>query len=110
MPEMVGLTLREEAIALASRKLAGQRLKDAKHFVLWSHRQSKDIEQLMKRLAVLPDLAVDPGSRQFTCGIPAAELAQWQAERTAGLTLREIAARHSVSMSTVCRHTVGAES
>lgn len=103
----VGALLREQAIELASRKLCGQRLKDAKHFLLWNRRSPENIERLMAQLEPLPDLDIDPATRAYVSGISPGEVAAMRTERAAGDTLQVIAARHHVSMSTVSRYTTG---
>lgn len=104
----IGVLLREEALALASRKMAGQRLKDAKQFLLWHRRSPESIEKFMARIVGLPDLDIDPADRQHVSGVSAGERARMQDERDAGDTLRVIAARHHLSPGAVCAMTTAA--
>lgn len=90
---------------LAGRKLTASRFSQAKSFIFDRRRSHADLEALVKRLEPLPDLVVDVAARTNVSGLSAGELAQMQAERDAGATLRQIADKHQVSYATVSRRT-----
>ena len=98
------LAMRTEAVKLAERKLTGEKLRGAKGFIHGSRRTGDQIEQLVKRLEGLPDVATErkalPGQRSV---LSDEEIERMCADRAAGVKLRELAPKYGVSIATASR-------
>jgi AraC-like DNA-binding protein len=88
---------------LAQRKLTGEKLQQIQSFIAGFRRSTKDLEQLRSRLECLPDLPQDANRRTRLLSVSDADVQRLRAERAAGASLRDLAARFGVSTSTVRR-------
>lgn len=96
--DLVTKDLRARVAFLAERKLSGQKLKDAKGFIVRA-RSRKPLENLVARLELLPDK--DGENSNLIYG-PEAR-ARIRAARASGMTIAEVCRRWSISHETLYR-------